>query len=243
MYDMFGKERNTDVKKPKIKNLGSMICNVLALIFVTCAILRFFTDGGDANMKTHGIFCFRYFTNLSNIFAALTCAAALPFNIAALISARRGGDDALHLPQVLYLFKFVGSTAVGVTFFTVVFFLAPLWGRNWWMMFSGNTFWLHLICPLLCLAATIFFEADRRLRLRSALWGVLPTLVYGIVYFLMVIVVGEGNGGWEDFYQFNMGGLWYISAAAMLAGTYLLALCILVLMNRIRIRTEIKNNT
>ena len=40
----------------------------------------------------------------------------------------------------------------------------------------------------------------------------------------MVIIVGQENGGWADFYGFNMGGKWYISMAAMLAAAYLIGL-------------------
>ena len=31
----------------------------------------------------------------------------------------------------------------------------------------------------------------------------IPILIYGIIYFIMVIVVGIENGGWHDFYGFK----------------------------------------
>ena len=48
-------------------------------------------------------------------------------------------------------------------------------------------------------------------------------LIYGIVYLTMVVFIGENNGGWIDFYHFNIGGFWYISFLAVLAVTLLIA--------------------
>ena len=63
-------------------------------------------------------------------------------------------------------------------------------------------------------------EAQPPLRFRASFLGLLPTFVYGVVYIVMVVF----RRAWYDFYGFNMGGFWYLSAALMLIATYLLAL-------------------
>ena len=92
---------------------------------------------------------------------------------------------------------------------------------------GGNNLFLHMICPLLAVVSFIFdCGGEKRLDPRLTPAGVLPTLIYGAVYFIMVIVVGRENGGWADFYGFNMGGRWYVSVAVMLAATYAAALAL-----------------
>lgn len=213
------------MKPTKIRSLVSLLCGAATFVLVAYSIISFLTVGGEANMQVTGVRCFRYFTNDSNILAAFACLALIPAQIRALRS--ESGELILFRPH--RIFKFTGTVAVTVTLLTVVFFLAPLWGEHWPQLFSGNTLWLHLVCPLLCLGSFIFCETDEPLRLRDALWGVLPTFVYGNLYLFMVIVLGPERGGWEDFYSFNLGGFWYLSYLGMNVGTYLLSLGILAL--------------
>lgn len=152
----------------------------------------------------------RYFTALSNLFCA---AAAL-----ALALARLGGVPSLPL----LLFKYVGTVAVMVTLLTVLLFLGPNYGYK--MLFSGPDLWLHLVCPLLALLSYLLWDRAP-LSLATALLGVLPVLLYGLLYLRRVVFQQR----WEDFYGFNRGGKWPLSFAAMLLGAVLLCLLFLLL--------------
>ena len=152
----------------------------------------------------------RYFTALSNLFCA---AAAL-----ALALARLGGVPSLPL----LLFKYVGTVAVLVTLLTVLLFLGPHYGYK--MLFSGPDLWLHLVCPLLALLSYLLWDRAP-LSLATALLGVLPVLLYGLLYLRRVVFQQR----WEDFYDFNRGGKWPLSFAAMLLGAVLLCLLFLLL--------------
>lgn len=147
----------------------------------------------------------RYFTALSNVFCA---AAAL-----AVAAARLGGS----VPASVLLFKYVGTVAVMVTLLTVLVFLGPQFGYR--PLFSGPDLWLHLICPLLALFSYRLWDRPA-LSLPTALLGVVPVLLYGLLYLYKVVVKGQ----WEDFYGFNRGGQWPRSFAAMVGGTALLCL-------------------
>lgn len=225
------------MKKSMFRNVVSTACNILTAVLVTYSIVCYFTVGGDANMQTTGVQCFKFFTNDSNILAALACLAILPYNVAAF---RSSGQD-LRLPRAVRILKFVGTVAVGVTLLTVVFFLAPQWGKHWPLLFAGNGLWLHLVCPLMCIGSFIFCEAEGALRRLSALWGVLPTALYGCVYLAEVVLIGEEQGGWNDFYGFNMGGFWFISFPVMLLATYLLSFAVLACRNLVCRRLGGKN--
>ncbi len=197
--------------KPGGKLVLSLVLNLVLFVLVACCLAVFFTRGGAGNMRVYGKYCFQFFTVDSNVLAAV---AALLLAAAQLRSLRGGGEPPLWTVAL----KYVGTVAVSVTFFTVVCFLGPVFGFRG--MFAGNNLFLHLICPLLAIFSCFLLETQPPLRFRSTLLGLLPTLVYGAIYVVMVVF----RRRWYDFYGFNMGGRWYLSAAMMLIATYLLAL-------------------
>ena len=69
------------------------------------------------------------------------------------------------------------------------------------------------------MAAWALTERGEPLAFGWALLGLVPSLLYGAVYFDMVVVKKR----WEDFYRFNVGGKWYISVAAMLLLSFAIA--------------------
>ena len=212
-----------DRKTVKRRAASSLFLNALTFLLVAFCIARFFTAGGEGNMQVVGWTAFRYFTVDSNVLAAIGAAAMLFPAIRAL----RTGEE--RTPRALLLFRYVGVAAVGVTFFTVLFFLGPIYGYP--AMYVGYNLFLHLLCPLFCFLSFLLLEGRREeLPVRFFWLGVLPVVLYGALYFARVIVVGD----WPDFYAFNYGGRWYISMAAMLAATALLSFLLLFLFARFR---------
>ena len=209
------------MKRTRTLCILSVIFNLANAILVACAVGSFFFSGGSGNMDDARFGCFRYFTIDSNVLAALTSIILIP----CLIRAARGKS----VPAWADRLKFVGTTAAAVTFVTVVLFLGPTQGYV--QMFSGAAFPLHLVCPLLSVISFCFFDSPRRVTFGETLLGVIPTAVYGALYFVMVIVIGEANGGWIDFYGFDRSGMRYVSIAAMLIGTWAIALVLRALRN------------
>ncbi len=157
-------------------------------------------------MQVGGARCFRYFTVDSSILAAFAAAIMLWFEL-------RGK----RIPRWALLVKFIAAAAVGVTFFTVVFFLGPMMGYR--AMFAGKNLFMHAITPIVSMGSFCLWEREEPLSVRQGFLGVLPTAVYGALYLTMVVVIGAANGGWPDFYGFNIGGLWSVSMLVMLAAT------------------------
>ena len=203
------------MKSLKVRNILSLICSAIIFVSTLGSVISFFTVGGRGNMEVVGTRCFRYFTIDSNILAAIACAITAGFSVRSL---KRGKDA---VPAWALTLKFVGTVAVGVTFFTVAFFLGPILGYG--AMVAGANLLLHLTSPVLAMLAYIMFDSGDRLRFPHALTGLIPTVIYGALYFVMVVVLGENNGGWQDFYSFNVGGRWYVSVAAMLLATLAIA--------------------
>lgn len=205
------------MKTDHVRSLLSVLCNVLVIILVTVSILSFFTVGGQGNMAVAGMRCFIYFTIDSNILAAVMCLFMVPCNIRAL-------KDGRELPGWALACKFIGTSAVTLTLLVVLLYLGPTMGYR--AMFAGKNLHLHLICPLLAIVSYVFFEHDRSGKKRSSIPGVIPTFIYANVYLVMVIVIGKENGGWADFYGFNLGGMWPLFYIGLTAFSYGISVCL-----------------
>ena len=177
-------------------DLAIFICTVLA--YLGCF------RGEDGVMRAeNGVAALRYCTLLSNLFCAL---AAL-----ALAAALIGGT----VPRWIWLWKYIGTAAVTVTLLTVLFFLGPAMGYK--ALLSGRDLYLHLIGPLLAIVSFCFLERFYPLSLPLSLTGLLPVILYGLVYLDRVVLCPEEKR-WEDFYGYNKNGKWPISFAAMVIG-------------------------
>ena len=160
-------------------------------------------------MKVSRTVVFRYFTVDSIILCAATCFAA--------ICTQKASDK---VRKAVMLFRYAGTSAVMVTMMTVLLFLSHIYGYP--AMFAGWNLWLHLLGPLLAVLSFAWLERDGSAPEKKHVFlSVLPVIVYGAVYMIMVVLKGEKNGGWPDFYGFNMNGRWYLSALVMIAGTLL----------------------
>ena len=186
--------------------LLSILCNLILAIAAVAAVL-------GHTKKVPLKIILRYFTALSNLLCAL---AAL-----AVAVCRLGGS----LPYAVGVFKYVGTAAVAVTMLTVVCFLGPTIGYK--PMFSGPDLWLHLVCPVLALVSFLLWDKPD-MPFWTVLLGLLPVLLYGVMYIYRVLFAPEGRR-WEDFYGFNRGGKWKLSYAAMLVGSLIVSVVLWLL--------------
>lgn len=209
------------MKKKRLQNTLSIIINVSIVLFTIYSISFYFTNYENFDTllvsKTN---CFRYFTNLSNIFVAAASFITLIFN------CKNAVKDKYFLPSWVMTLKFSATVSVMVTFLTVVFFLAPITvtrGLSYFHLFEKNYFFLHFFTPLIAIISVVFFERAKDFKFRYCAFGVLPTVLYSFLYFYEVVLVGKDNGGWPDFYSFTFGGnmkIVPISAVAMYALTF-----------------------
>lgn len=205
----------------RIKIAADLVLNLAVAALTVMAVYNYFTGGPDAlgsvNAQT-----FRYFTTDSNLLMALIAVIYAAFNVVCLVRPQTAE------PEWLHILKFVGTAAVSVTFVTVVIFLGPTAAmrsgmRGYLRMFEGNVFFLHFLCPVLAIISFALLERGARLTPAQNLWALIPTVVYSIVYLIMVVLIKHP---WPDFYGFTFGGrLWAVplSMAAMYLLTYGLA--------------------
>ena len=186
------------------------LTNIFILIYTICSVILCFRKDGRWD-RSAGLYSLRFFTILSNLFAGIAA-----FLVAITLT---------RSPYWIWLAKYVAACSVTVTFLTVMVFLGPALGFK--AMLSGRDFYLHLCGPLLTLLSFVFLERFYTLPFSTALLGVIPVIVYGLVYFFEVVVWRR----WDDFYGYNKNGKWPVSMAAMYAGGFLVCVIVRALYN------------
>ena len=180
---------------------------IIVLCTIYCSILCFRDKEGNWSFSEFRR-KLRFFTLLSNLLSAFASLVALFF-------LRNSG-----LPYGVWLLKYLGTASVTVTCLTVMVFLGPTMGYK--SQLEGWSFYLHVVGPLLAIISFCFLERTWPLSFAVALLGLLPVVLYGILYLYKVVIAGQ----WEDFYGFNKNGKWKTSFTAMVIGTFLV--CILL---------------
>ena len=191
--------------------------NTIIALLTLIIVVSFFRKDGQW-VPERGKFALRFFTTLSNILCAVACL---------LMSVMM---NAGKVPEWIWMLKYIGTAAVTVTMLTVLFFLAPSFGKGALkVLLSGTDLFMHLVTPLMALVSFCVFER-RGMTFCQSLWGMLPVLLYGPVY-LYKILFALPEKRWDDFYGFNKQGKWPIAFAMMVLGTFLICMGIMALQN------------
>lgn len=191
--------------------------NILIALITLLIVVSFFRKDGQW-VPERGKFALRFFTTLSNMLCAAAC-------LLTALAINAGG-----IPEWIWMLKYIGTAAVTVTMLTVLFFLAPTFGKGALkVLLSGTDLFMHLITPLLALVSFCVFE-KRGMSFGQSLWGMLPVVLYGPVY-LYKILYALPEKRWDDFYGFNKQGKWPIAFAGMVIGTFLICMGIMALQN------------
>lgn len=186
--------------KNKTRNFIDLILNILIILSTVWAVRLYYISAPDALGSVSNA-SFKYFTTDSNILVAIAALVMMVFNIIRLFKA-----DTV-IPKWVSVFKYAGTSAVTLTLLTVVFFLGPVFSihggiQAYFHMFEGNTFALHFSTPVLAIISLIFFEKDNSFNVRDCFIACLPSYIYSLVYFSMVVCLRK----WPDWYGFTFGG-------------------------------------
>ena len=205
----------------KKQALISLILNSLIVLGTTGVVISYFFIKLDYLDSPFQRFCF--FTTDSNILSAIVALVVVIFDIKIL----RGKNNAL--PHIVELFKFVAVTAVILTFCTVMVLLVPVYGAESELLGTGA--YMHVGGPMLALLSFTLVEKSTRLSVPETFLCLVPVVIYGAVYFVEVILIGEQNGGWPDFYSFNRSGNWMLTVVIILAATIAIGFLVRLLHN------------
>ena len=196
----------------------------VVVICVCVGVTMNLTTLADENFDHMGLRTFCMFTVNSNILCAAAMAMVIPYTLDGLRTHN------YHMPRWIVDLVYMGVTAVALTFLVSLFILSP--AKGFVLIFTGSRFFLHGVCPILAIVAFCFFMSEKRLTIRDSLLALIPVLIYAVVYYVMVAVLGEEKGGWNDFYGFLSRLPHWIPLTAIMPLTFLIATGIRVLHNR-----------
>ena len=183
-------------EKRKKKECILALVSAVVIVVCTCVgVVMNLTTLYDVNFDHMGIRTFCMFTVNSNILMAVGMSLVIPYAIDGM------RKPYYRLPGWLVDFLFAGATAVTLTFLVSLFVLSPV--KGFILIFTGSRFFLHGVCPILGFLAFSFFISNHRISLEETCWALIPVLLYAFVYFILAILIGAQNGGWDDFYGVN----------------------------------------
>ena len=200
------------VRKNRVQCICALVSCAIVVICVCIGVVMNLTTLYDQNFDNMGIRTFCMFTVNSNILAAISSFAIIPYAIDGI----RKKEYAL--PDWVVLFMMAGTTSVALTFLISLFVLSPV--KGFVLIFTGSRFFLHAVCPILNILAFCMFVTSHKVSLKQSLFSLIPVAIYATVYFIMVVVVTEERGGWDDFYGFATKIPLWISVTLILPLTF-----------------------
>ncbi len=215
---------NPVIRMNRRQCLYALISAAVVVVCVCVGVTMNLTTIYDENFDHMGIRTFCMFTVNSNILAAVSMFLCLPYTIDGLRT------NNYHLPKWVVMLVFTGVTAVSLTFLVSLIILSPV--KGFVLIFSGSRLFLHGICPVMAVVAFRYFISDYRIGLGESLISVIPVMIYAIIYTVMVLVIGQEKGGWEDFYGFFTRLPPWVPMVLILPLTFVISIWVRTLHNR-----------
>ena len=124
---------------------------------------------------------FQYYTQLSNLFLALTCIPNIFFAIRASRNKRKS------IPHTASLLNYMATCTTTVTLIVVLFVLSWMVGDLWWLLTYDSMLYMHTLCPILAIVMLLWFAPERQNK-KSAAFALISTIIYAIVGITMNIL-------------------------------------------------------
>lgn len=158
--------------------------NILTVLLVLAALVIMLTGfqfmGYEKKLSANSVQAFRFFTVDSNLLLGL----------AAFMLAREEKRTALagagKVRDGMILFKYTAVVSTTLTFFIVAAVFAPGMPGGYFSMIKNTNLFYHLIVPVTGMISFIFFEDGRGLKFRHTFTGLIPMVIYGVIYAINV---------------------------------------------------------
>lgn len=191
------------MKKIKISLILNSIIFLFMIFATACMLLDIKFMKEDFPFVTTRVENFKFFTVQSNIFVGIISLILLVCEILFIKKKIK------EIPRWAYILKMMSTLTVVLTFLVTLLFLAPFaTTRDFFSYYKNSNLFYHFLIPLISFISFIFFEGRKDIKFRYTFLGIVPILVYGIVYGIFVIsnikngIVPEKY----DFYGFLRGG-------------------------------------
>lgn len=157
-----------------LKTLGDK-CRILLSILLNLAIVWMEPIAIRMSWEAVGTQIFTFYTENSNVFAAVVCLVVAAAQAVCLFTGRQ-------LPRWVKTLKFIATCCLTMTFLTVVFVLAPYYREQGGVVFlltESSMLYHHLLNPLCAFVSFVFLEREPKLPARCIPLALVPTVLYG----------------------------------------------------------------
>lgn len=157
-----------------LKRLFSIYANIVVVLMELITLV--------SSLSSDGVEIFKFYTQDSNIFALIACAACAVESILCL-------KNKSSISKTVRILKYFASCCVAVTFIVVVTVLAPADGPSGYvnMLFRGKSLFLHLVCPLITVISCMFLEDMSDITMKYTFYALIPTVIYAFVTLILNI--------------------------------------------------------
>lgn len=168
---------------------------------------------------------FEWFTVDSNCLTAFAALMILPYTVEGIRRKR------LVYPKWMFIIHYAGTICISITFMFIMCFAS--W-HDPVLAFKDENIFLHIFCPLAVLVSFFMVESGYRITRKDTLLGLIPFTIYAFLYFYNVVIAKN----WVDHYQLNTFTSFYISMPVMFLLTYVIAMVIRFINNKLLVYRE-----
>ncbi len=214
------------------RSILALISSSIVFIFALSGIVwGFLMKPTEMFPEMGSIKVLEFFTSISNIVAAIGCVLLIP-------SALTGIKKYQYVtPRWAIKFLYAGTIMLSLVFLFTLGGLVPIIGFE---AIENNNFLLHIITPISCILLFCFVESDVHLTIKDMLIAMIPFTIYAIVYFIMVGLIGQENGGWRDLYQFMKYVPKELALLSMFVGETIIAFILRIIHNVFNEKRKVK---
>lgn len=146
-------------------------------------IIIFEMIGLIMSVNDWGWWMFEFYTQDSNYFALFASIFFEIFAVRKLISKK-------EMPPWVNTIRYMASCGLFLTFFIVLTVLTPLSGfSSIIMMFTyGTMLYHHFLCPVLSVVSFLIFEPQQKMKKKTILIALIPTVFYAIVIVILNVL-------------------------------------------------------
>lgn len=203
----------------------SLVINYIIVILTLFSLFAMFVNykfmgGVGPILETSSFGMFKYFTIQSNI---LVCISAILF----IIEEKKQLEGRIKkIPTKYYIFKYVGTVSVSLTFVVVFTYLSRIVNGGILSLLMNSNLFFHLIIPILSVLSFTVFEKCKNIKFFNIFYGLIPIVVYAVYYLGNILLhLEDGKVSYEyDWYWFVQGGI--KQAFIVVPGIFMITLAI-----------------
>lgn len=203
------------------KKIALTINIIITILTIFASFIMFtgikITQGIEPVLETTKLGMFKFYTVDSNMLMGLI---ALLFAVLQITKK--------EITKNMYRLNLMATTSVTLTFIIVFTYLGNIAQGGIISLLQNSNLFFHLIIPVLSIINFTIFERTDKLKLKDTLYGIIPTVIYGILYTTNLLLHVE-NGTVStiyDWYWFVQNGIKtaFIVAPAIILISYIISL-------------------